>query len=149
MHVCMHAQSRPALCDPWTIASQALLSMEFFRQEYWSGLPFPSPLDLPNLGIEFSSPALADGFFTTTTTTWEACARLWKVKVLVVQSCLTLCDPMDCSLPGSVHGIFQARILEWVTMPFSRGSSQPRDWTWDPLHCRWILYHLSHQGSWL
>ena len=53
-----------------------------------------------------------------------------KVKVLVAQSCLTLCNPMDCSLPGSsIHGIFQARILEWVTIPFSRGTSQPRDWT--------------------
>ena len=42
----------------------------------------------------------------------------------------TLCNPMDCSLPGSsVHEIFQARILEWVAIPFSRGSSQPRDWT--------------------
>ena len=44
--------------------------------------------------------------------------------------CPTLCDPMDCSQPGSsVHGIFQARILEWVAMPFSRGSSWPMDWT--------------------
>ena len=50
--------------------------------------------------------------------------------VLVAQSCLTLCDPMDCSLAGSsVHGILQARILEWVVIPFSRGSSGPRDWT--------------------
>ena len=49
------------------------------------------------------------------------CAKL-------LQSCLTLCDPMDCSLPGSsVHGISQARILEWVAMPSSRGSSRPRD----------------------
>ena len=48
--------------------------------------------------------------------------------VLDAQSCLTLCDSMDCSLPGSsVHGILQARILEWVAMPFSRGSSQPKD----------------------
>ena len=46
------------------------------------------------------------------------------------QLCLTLCDPMDCSLPGSyVHGILQARILEWVAVPFSRGSFQPRDQT--------------------
>ena len=46
----------------------------------------------------------------------------------VTQSCLTLCNPMDCSLPGSsVHGIFQARILEWVAISFSRGSSRPRD----------------------
>ena len=53
-----------------------------------------------------------------------------KVKMLVAQSCLTLCDPMDCSLPGSsVHRILQARILEWITIPFSRGSSQLRDQT--------------------
>ena len=49
--------------------------------------------------------------------------KIWKVKV--AQSCLTLCDPMD----HVVHGILQARILEWVADPFSRGSSQPRDWT--------------------
>ena len=48
----------------------------------------------------------------------------------VAQSCLTLCDPMDCSLPGfSIHGIFQARVLEWVAVSFSRGSSWPRDRT--------------------
>ena len=48
----------------------------------------------------------------------------------VAQSCPTLCNPMNCSLPGSsVHGILQARILEWVAIPFSKGSSQPRDWT--------------------
>ena len=46
----------------------------------------------------------------------------------VAQSCLTVFDPMECSLPGSsIHGIFQARILEWVVIFFSRGSSQPRD----------------------
>ena len=46
----------------------------------------------------------------------------------VTQSCPTLCNPMDCSLSGSsVHGIFQVRILEWVVISFSRGSSQPRD----------------------
>ena len=48
----------------------------------------------------------------------------------VAQSCPTFCDPMNCSLPGSfVHGILQARILEWVTISFSRWSSQPRDQT--------------------
>ena len=56
-----------------------------------------------------------------------------KVKVLVTQSYPTLWDPMDCNPPGSsVHGILQARILEWVAFPFSRGSSQPRDQTWSP-----------------
>ena len=50
-----------------------------------------------------------------------------KVKVLVAQSCLTLCNPMDCSSPGSsIYGIFQARILEWVVILFSRGSSPPK-----------------------
>ena len=48
----------------------------------------------------------------------------------VTQSCLTLYDPVDCSPPSSsVHGLFQAGILEWVAISFSRGSSQPRDWT--------------------
>ena len=46
------------LCDPWTVAYQAPLSMGFSRQEYWSGLPFPSPKDLPNPGTEPRSPAL-------------------------------------------------------------------------------------------
>ena len=54
-----------------------------------------------------------------------------KVKVLVAQLCLTLCDPMGCSPPGSsVPGILQARILEWVAISFSRESSQPRGQTW-------------------
>ena len=52
------AQSCPTLCDPWTVAHQALLSMGFSRQKYWSELPFPSPGDLPNPGIEPRSPAL-------------------------------------------------------------------------------------------
>ena len=47
----------------------------------------------------------------------------------VTQSCLTLCDPMDCGLPDFVHGIFQAIELEWIAMSFSKGSSQPRDGT--------------------
>ena len=68
----------------------------------------------------------------------------------VTQSCLTLSDPMDCSLPGSsVHGIFQARVLEWgaivfsywVAISFSRRSSQLRDGTWVSCIGRWILYH--------
>ena len=64
---------------------------------------------------------------------------------LVTQSCLTLCDTVDCSLPGSL-GILQARILEWVAMPSSRGSSQPRDWTQVSCNCRRSLYWLSPQG---
>ena len=51
------ARSCPTVCDPWTVACQAPLSMEFSRQEYWSGLPFPSSGDLPDPGIEPGSPA--------------------------------------------------------------------------------------------
>ena len=54
----------------------------------------------------------------------------WKSESEVSQSCPTFCDPMDCSLPhSSVHRIFQARVLEWVAISFSRGSSRPRDRT--------------------
>ena len=64
---------------------------------------------------------------------------------LITQSCWTLCNPMDCSPPGSsVHGIFHARILEWVAISYSRGSSQPRDWihiSYVSCNGRWILYH--------
>ena len=63
----------------------------------------------------------------------------------VTQSCLTLCDPIDCGPPGSsVHGILQARRLEWVAISSSRGSSRPRDGTWvSCIFCtaRWVLYH--------
>ena len=69
-----------------------------------------------------------------------------KVKVLVTQSCPTLCDPMDYSPPGSsVHGILQARIMQWVAIFFSRGSSRPRDQIWFSCIARWILYHLCPQ----
>ena len=65
-----------------------------------------------------------------------------EVKVLVAQSCPTLCDPLDCSPPGSsVHGILQARILEWVVISFSRGSFQPRDQT--------LISYVSCFGSWI
>ena len=59
------AQLCPTLCDPWTVAHQAPLSMELSRQEYWSGLPFPFPGDLPNPRIKPGSPAFqADTFIT-------------------------------------------------------------------------------------
>ena len=72
----------------------------------------------------------------------------WKVKVLVAQSCLTLCNAMDCSpLVSSVHGILQTRILAWVVISFSRGSSWLGDGTWVSSIGRRILYCLSHQGA--
>ena len=73
------------------------------------------------------------------------------VRAQLLQSCPPLCDPMDYSPPdSSVHGILQARILEWVATPSSRGSSWPRDRTHVSCiscTCRWILYSLSHPGS--
>ena len=75
---------------------------------------------------------------------WSYCYVL----CVVTQLCLTLCDPMDCSLPGSsVQGILQARMLEWVAIPFSRGYSRPRYWTQVPGIAGRVFYHLSHQGS--
>ena len=68
---CCHVQLFAA---PWTVACQAPLSMEFSRLGFWSGLPFPTPGDLPDPGVELAplvSPALASGFFTTCAT-WEA-----------------------------------------------------------------------------
>ena len=60
--------------------------------------------------------------------------EIFSMCVSVTQSCLTLCDAKDCSLSGSsVHGILQAGILEWIAIPFFRGSSQPRDQT--PVPC--------------
>ena len=130
---------------PWTVAHQAPSSMEFPRQEYWSWLPFPSPRDLPDLRIQpmsLVSPAVADGFFTS----WAT--RVVHAKSL--HSSLDLCNPVDCSMPGSsVHRILQARILEWVAMPSSRGSSRPRDRTHiSCISCigRWVFLPLVPPG---
>ena len=143
---------------PWTVARQAPQSVGFPRQEYCSGLWFPSPGDLPNPGIEPASPAMqADSLplshwgspIELVPSLEQRCSYFKyssiKKESKVTQSCLTVCDPMDCSLPGSsIHGIFQARVLKWVAVSFSRGSSRSRDWTQVYLHYRQMLYCLSH-----
>ena len=74
-------------------------------------------------------------------------AQLWGLCMLVTQLYPTLCDPMGCGPPGSsVHGIFQARILEWLAIPL-QGIFLIQGSNLGFLHCRWILYCLSHQGS--
>ena len=116
---------------PWTIACQDPLSMEFSRQEYWSGLPFLSPGDLPDPEMEQAFPALEADF--SHSATWEVHMKVWvkkkmKKKESMSESHSVISDslqPMDYI----VHGILQARILEWVAFSFSRGSFQPRDWT--------------------
>ena len=81
--------------------------------------------------------------FWKASSVYETAARC-----LVAQLCPTFCNTMDSS--PAVHGIFQARILEWVVIPFSRGSSQPRDWTHiSCVSCTggWILYHWAPWGA--
>ena len=73
---------------------------------------------------------------------WKA-LTLQIMKVKVTQLCPTPCNPMDYT----VHGILQARILEWVAFPFSKGIFLTQGLNPGLLHCRWILYQLSHQGS--
>ena len=77
-------------------------------------------------------------------------SRLMETKSKKVKSLsrVRLCNPVDCSPPGSsIHGIFQAKVLEWVAISFSKGSSRPRDRTQVYLRCRQTLYHLSHLGG--
>ena len=72
----------------------------------------------------------------------------WQKSVLVAQSCPTLCNSVDCSLPGSsVLGIFQARILEWVAISFSKGIFPTQGLNVGLVHFRQIFYYLNHQGS--
>ena len=91
----------------------------------------PPPGNLLNSGVEsmpLMPPELAGVFFTTNTT-WEGQLH-GTAAAKSLQLCPTICDPMDYSPPGSsVHGILQARILEWVAISYSRGSSGPRDQT--------------------
>ena len=104
---------------PWTVAYQAPQSMEFSRREYWSGLPFPSPGDLLDPGIEPRSSALqADAVPSEPPGKPQFIHAAAAAKSL--QSCPTLCDPIDASPPGfPVPGILQARTLEWVAISLS------------------------------
>ena len=134
---------------PWTVSHQAPLSMEFFRQEYWSVLPLPSPLDLPDPGIKPGSPALqADTLpseppwkphtsmwymggaannnehilvWSKSFKSWNSSTILWYFSQFssVAQSCPTLCDPTDCSMPGlpvhHQHPEFTQTHVHWVS----------------------------------
>ena len=93
------------------------MSMEFSRQEYCNGLPFPSPGE-PFLPMSLVSPALASGFFTSRVT-GEALTYYYAA-AKSLQLCPTLCDLIDGSPPGSpIPGILQARTLERVALSFS------------------------------
>ena len=93
---------------PWTVAGHAPLSMGFRRHEYSSELSFRSPGNLPNSGIKpssFAFPELVKILYPCSTLRVCVC----------IQSCLTLCGPIDCSPPGS-SGVSQVRRLEWVAI---------------------------------
>ena len=114
-------------------------SSDFHNYIFQITFPFFSSVIL--ILISFSISLISVCFF------FISCRPYVKKWSEVAQSCPTLCNPMDCSLQGcSVHGIFQARVLEWVVISFSRGSSQPRDQA-QVSHCRQTIYRLSHQGS--
>ena len=98
----------------WTDACQAALSMGFPRQEYWSGLPFPFPGDLPDWGIEPEPPTLQADSLTT-----EPPGKPILLYALVAKLCQILATPWTSPPGSSVHGILQARILEWVAISFS------------------------------
>ena len=111
-------------------------------------MPCVPPGDIPHPGIEphaFSSPTLAGGFFATSATYWNESEK--KSESEVAQTCQILCeDPMDCSLPdSSTHGIFQARILEFVAISFPRGIFPTQGSNPGLKHRRQTLYYLSHQ----
>ena len=88
------AQSCPTHCDPWTVGCLAPLFVEFSRQEYWSGLPFPPPGDLPDPGMEPGSPVLqADALLRKDSCICCCCCSVAKLYP-------TLCSLIDCSAPG-------------------------------------------------
>ena len=177
--MCVCTLSRVLLfITPWAVAHQAPRSMGFCRQEYWSGLPFPTPGDLLNPGVKpesLSSPALAGGLFTTSTTwksesegcsvvsnslrpnglysPWDSPGQDTGVGSL---SLLQGIFPTQGSNPGLLHCrqiLYQLshkgspRILEWVAYPFSRKIFPTQELNWGLLHCRWILYQLSYEGN--
>ena len=127
---------------PQELACQSPLSTWLFRQEYWSVLPFPSPRDLPDLGIESMSSALA-GRFLTTEPSQKPCSYIYicvytyiyiyvcAVLCIVAQSCPTICySYMNCNLPGfSVHGDSLSNNTGVGCHALLQGSSQLRDWT--------------------
>ena len=184
------------LLTPWTVAYQTPLSMEFSKQEYWSGLPFPSPGDLPDPGIEpasrvsggFSTPEPAGklsisflkyastwipntsgpgishkGLWSKLNTMQKLILRMDRVENLIFQSdvdsyrfccccvvqlCPTLCDPMNCSPPGSsVHGDSPGKNTTAGCHAFLQGIFPTQGLNPGLPHCRRILYQLSYPGS--
>ena len=127
--------------------------MEFSKQEYWSGLPFPSPGDLPG-SYQHLLHLLHWQTECTNCATWELVETdgnhvyMPCVLCLVARSCSALCDPMDCSLPGSsVHGDSPGKTTRVGCHAFLQGIFSTQGLIPGLPHCRWILYQLSHKES--
>ena len=109
MHACLVTQLCPTLCEPHGLQLAKILPMEFSRQEYWNGFSFPSPGDQSQVSYTSGKPKTSSPTATDKS----------------LQSCPTLCDPIDGSPPASpVPGILQARTLQWVAISFSNA------WNW-------------------
>ena len=120
------------ICSPPGSSVHGILQA---RIPEWVAMPSSRGSSQPRNRTQGS--CIAGGFFTS------ICCYC----CLVSKSCQTLCNPMNCSLPGfSVHGILQARILEWVDPSFFRGSCQPRGQTHVSCFGRWSLYRRAHRG---
>ena len=128
------SQSCPTLCDPMDNTACGILQARILE---WVAIPFSKGFSHPRV----TQVSCTAGRFFIIWATKEA--KRWLGDdmgillllvilgtVLGTQSCLTLCDSIDCSQPGfSVHGILQARVLDWIAIPSSRGNFQPSDWT--------------------
>ena len=134
MRACMLAkslQSGPTLCNPMGCSPPGSSAHGILQTRIpeWVAMPPSRGSSQPrdHTWVPCGS-CIASRFFTAETSGKPL--HKYESESEVAQSCPTLCDPVDCSLPGfSVHGILQARILEWFTISFSRGSSRPRDRT--------------------
>ena len=112
----------------WT----GLISLQFKRLSRSSPRQFKS---INSLALSFLMVQLSHPYMTTektiALTRWTFIGKVVSLLFNVAIIKKTLCNPVDYILPGAfVHGIFQAIVLEWIAISFSRGSSQPRDWTW-------------------
>ena len=119
---------------PWTVACQAPLSMRFSRQEYWSGLPCPTPGDLPNPGIQpasLMSLTLAGGFFTSSAT-WEIPSN-FVLLLLLLQSHFShvwLCATPQTAAHQAPPSLGFSRQEHWSGLPFPSAMHESEKWKW-------------------
>ena len=132
---------------PWTVAHQALLSIRFSKQEHWNGLPCPPPGNLPNPRIEtrfVTAPALGSLPLAPPGKPFSPASA----HAHLLLSCPTLCNPKDCNLPGSsVHGNFPGKNTGLGCHALLPEIFPTQGLNSGLLHCKRILYCLSHQGS--